>query len=133
MASGLGLATALRIVRAPTCSHDVLRAGEALVDGGADGAKDQHAAKVAVAHQRAPQEAPILILSIHITGDQVHDAVRPWDALVLTPPARYHQGHVETWGRIDQISPARYLSDIAGSAGEDYPQCISLARRSVSG
>lgn len=81
-----------------TCPHDVLHAGEALVDSGADGAQDQHAAQVAVAHQGAAQQPPVLILPVHIAGDQVHDAVRPWDALVLCPPAGHHQGHVETWG-----------------------------------
>lgn len=79
-----------------TCPHDVLHAGEALVDGGADGAQDQHADQVAVAHQGAPQEPPILVLPIHVAGHQVHDPVWPWDALVLGPPAGHHQGHIET-------------------------------------
>lgn len=83
-------------VPALTCPHDVLHAGEALVDGGADGAQDEHAAQVAVAHQRAAQEPPVLVLPVHVAGDQVHDAVRPGNALVLSPPAGHHQGHVET-------------------------------------
>lgn len=79
-----------------TCSHDVLHAGEALVDSRADGAQDEHAAQVAVAHEGASQEPPVLVLPIHVAGDQVHDAVWPWDALVLSPPAGHHQSHVET-------------------------------------
>lgn len=81
----------------PTCFHQVLGAGEALVDCGADAAQDEHIAQVGVADERAPQQPALLVLALHQARHQVHKAVGPRQVLVLVPPAGHDQRHVEAW------------------------------------
>lgn len=98
----------------PTCFHQVLGAGEALVDGGADAAQDEHVAQVGVADERAAQQPALLVPALHQARHQVHEAVGPRQVLVLVPPAGHDQSHVEAWAREARGEGAR--GEGAGSA-----------------
>ena len=73
----------------------MLHGGEPLVHGRADGAVDERARQVGVAHQRAPGQEGVLVHAADVGPHQRRQPVGPGDALELTPPARHNQGDVE--------------------------------------
>lgn len=92
---GLILVISCHVV--PTCLHQVLHGGEPFVDGGADGAIDEHAGEVGITHQGSPGQPRSLIRPANMTANQRCQAVRPGDVLKLTPPTGHDQGDVKTW------------------------------------
>lgn len=51
-----------------TCLDHMVHGGEALADGGADGAQDEERRQVNVAHQRPAQQAAVFVSPVNAAG-----------------------------------------------------------------
>lgn len=75
----------------------MLHGGKPLKDSSADRPVDEDARQIGITHQTPADQPGTFICPPDMSTHQHCQAIWPWDALILSPPARYHQGHIKTW------------------------------------
>lgn len=81
-----------------TCFDHVVHGGKPFVHRGAHRAEDEQGCEVDVAHQRPPEQAPMLVAPVDTAGDEEHEPVWPGQIHKLVPPSVHYQGDVEPCG-----------------------------------
>lgn len=74
----------------------MVHSGESFKDSSADRAQDEHRGEVGVTDESAAQDAALVILPMHIAGNDAHELVWQRNAGILRPPAVHNQCDIET-------------------------------------
>lgn len=76
---------------------------EPFVHSCAHGAEDEQGCEVDIAHQRPPEQTPVLVPPVDAAGDEEHQPVGPGQVHKLVPPPVYYQSDIKACGITDTV------------------------------